>query len=68
MITKNKVIQHFGSVTEVAEFFGIEVQAVYQWGDEIPELREAQLLLRLPGVFGQKQSQRQSTKKHRATA
>lgn len=51
MITKERVIQHFGSVAAVAEFFGIEVQAVYQWDEEIPELREAQLRLRLPRVL-----------------
>lgn len=54
MITKERVVEHFGSVAAVAEFFGIEVQAVYQWGPVIPELREAQLLLRLPDVFGKK--------------
>ena len=58
MITKERVIQHFGSVSAVAEFFDIEVQAVYQWDDVVPELRETQLLLRLPDVFGKKRRER----------
>lgn len=47
-----KVLDHFGSVEKVAEFFGITVQAVYQWSDaSIPRERELELLLRLPNAF-----------------
>lgn len=54
MITKTKVIEYFGTVAKVAEFFGIAPQAVYQWPDEgIPRERELELLLRLPDEFGQ---------------
>lgn len=52
MITKAKVIEHFGSALKVAEFFDIAVQAVYQWPESIPRERELELLLELPEVFG----------------
>jgi hypothetical protein len=53
MISKARVIEHFGSVAEVAKFFDIEVQAVYQWKDEaIPRERELELMVRLPADFG----------------
>lgn len=52
-ILKSQVLDHFRSVTGAAEFFGITPQAVSQWEDgPIPELRETQLQLRLPHVFG----------------
>lgn len=52
MIAKAKVMEHFGSAKKVAEFFDIEVQAVYQWPEkQIPRERELELLLKLPNVF-----------------
>jgi len=44
------VINKFGSVKELADFFDISVQAVYKWGDEVPELREYQLRARRPDI------------------
>ncbi len=52
MILTSRVIKHFGSVAKVAEFFGIYVQAVYQWGKNVPRERELELMLRLPSEFG----------------
>lgn len=36
-------IQSFGTVAELASALGISVQAVYQWGDVVPELRRYQI-------------------------
>lgn len=52
MIPTSSVIEHFGSVAKVAEFFDIYVQAVYQWGQYVPRERELELMLRLPAKFG----------------
>jgi hypothetical protein len=52
VILTSRVIKHFGSVAKVAEFFGIYVQAVYQWGKHVPRERELELMLRLPSQFG----------------
>lgn len=54
MIEKSKVIEHFGSVAKVADFFDIEPQAVYQWAESIPRERQLELMVRLPDVFGEK--------------
>ncbi len=51
MIATQSVIDHFGSVKKVAEFFDIEVTAVYQWGKHIPKRREYELNLRMPETF-----------------
>ncbi len=52
-IPVSKVIEHFGSVEKVAEFFSITRQAVYQWGDgPIPRERALELMVRLPIEFG----------------
>jgi len=40
---KITVIRHFGSNTLVAEALGTTKQAVGQWGDKVPELRQYQL-------------------------
>lgn len=60
MLKTAAVIKHFGSVEAVAEHFDISVQAVYQWGGEVPELRELQLVRDFPDVFGN-QGRRQKT-------
>ncbi len=52
MLTKTRVIRHFGSVAKVAQFFGIHVQAVYQWETYVPRERELELIIGLPQVFG----------------
>ena len=49
------IVSFFGSPNQVAEYFGIKVQAVYQWKDEIPEqrLREYKLIKELRGELCQ---------------
>ena len=42
MKTKD-AIEKFGSIREIATQLGISVQAVYKWGDDVPELREYQI-------------------------
>ena len=44
-------INKVGSVKELAALFGISVQAVYKWGDELPELRVYQLKNKKPEIF-----------------
>jgi hypothetical protein len=52
-ITRQQVLDHFKTAQAVAEFFGISRQAFYDWGDgPIPELRQLQLVQRIPEVFG----------------
>lgn len=53
MITRQQAVAHFQTVEGVAEFFGISVQAVYQWpeGEAIPRERELELLLAFPKKF-----------------
>jgi len=36
-------IEAFGSVKALADALGITVQAVYQWGEEVPALRAYQI-------------------------
>lgn len=38
-------IKHFKGITPLAKALGITYEAVRQWGDEIPELRQYQLEL-----------------------
>jgi hypothetical protein len=38
-----KAIKLFGSVKELAEALDITVHAIYQWGDDVPELRVYQI-------------------------
>lgn len=38
-------IKHFEGITPLAKALGITYEAVRQWGDEIPELRQYQLEL-----------------------
>lgn len=53
-ITAPAVIEHFGSVEKVAEFFDITRQAVYMWGKgPIPRERALELMVRVPDKFGQ---------------
>lgn len=60
MISKKRVLDHFGSASEVARFFGITDKAIYQWDDKaIPRERELELMLRIPETFGvQRQEER----------
>ncbi|SDS43247.1 Cro/CI family transcriptional regulator [Pseudomonas prosekii] len=38
-------IKHFKGITPLAKALGITYEAVRQWGDEIPQLRQYQLEL-----------------------
>jgi len=40
---KKDVIEHFGSVSSLAEALGITPEAIYQWGDDVPSSREFQI-------------------------
>ena len=52
-IAANLVIEHFGTVDKVAEFFNISRQAFFQWVDgPIPRERALELMVRLPDKFG----------------
>jgi hypothetical protein len=42
MKTSN-AIELFGSVRALADALGITVHAIYQWGDEVPKLREYEI-------------------------
>lgn len=39
----NEAIELFGGRRELAQALGVSVQATYQWGDVVPELRVYQL-------------------------
>ena len=43
MTTKEALAMFGGSRRRLAESLGISVQAVAQWGDEVPKLREYQI-------------------------
>ena len=45
------VIRYFGTKTLVAEALGTTKQAVGQWGDTVPELRQYQLEIITKGAF-----------------
>lgn len=40
-----EAIDHFGTPAALAEALGITREAIYQWGDEVPEARQYQLHL-----------------------
>ena len=42
MKTKD-AIEQFGSVAALAAALGLSVQAVYQWGEDVPQLRAYQI-------------------------
>jgi transcriptional repressor of cell division inhibition gene dicB len=42
-MTKNEVIRKFGGARALAEALGISTQAVGQWGQEVPPLRQYQI-------------------------
>ena len=42
-MTKNEAIRKFGGARALAEALGISTQAVGQWGEEIPPLRQYQI-------------------------
>lgn len=48
---KNDVIEHFGSLQNVASALGITHGAVWQWKEELPADRQAQLELITGGAL-----------------
>jgi DNA-binding transcriptional regulator YdaS (Cro superfamily) len=42
-MTKKQAVKHFGSVSALARAIGVTYEAVRQWGDSIPELRQYQI-------------------------
>lgn len=42
-MTTEQAKEYFGSVRKLAEALGITEQAVHQWGDTVPELRQYQI-------------------------
>jgi len=42
-VKTESVIQFFGGVKETADRLGITREAIYQWGDEVPESRAYQI-------------------------
>ena len=43
VMTLNEALVYYGSVRKIAEALGLSVQAVYAWGDTVPDLRAYQL-------------------------
>lgn len=50
-MNKSKAIKLAGSVAELAALLGISREAIYQWGDAIPQNRAWQLKLLRPEWF-----------------
>ena len=42
-MTKQEAVTHFGSVAKLAEALGITTQAIYDWPETVPQLRQFQL-------------------------
>ncbi|SEG21243.1 Cro/CI family transcriptional regulator [Marinobacterium lutimaris] len=42
-MTRSEAIEHFGGISELAKALGITYEAVRQWPEEIPLLRQYQL-------------------------
>jgi len=42
-MTKQEAVTHFGSVAKLAEALGITTQAIYDWPETVPPLRQFQL-------------------------
>jgi len=38
-----RAVEHFGGIPELARALGITRHAIYQWGSEVPQLRQYQL-------------------------
>jgi transcriptional repressor of cell division inhibition gene dicB len=45
------VITLFGSVASLAAQLGITDKAIYQWGEDVPKLRQYELRERRPDLF-----------------
>jgi len=44
---KSDAIAVAGSIPKLSELLGIRKQAIYQWGDEVPRLREFEIRERI---------------------
>lgn len=42
-MTKTQAIKHFGSVSALAKALGTSYEAIRQWGEVVPELRQYQI-------------------------
>lgn len=42
-MTKSQAIKHFGSTSALAKALGTTYEAIRQWGDEVPDLRQYQI-------------------------
>lgn len=40
---KKDAVEHFGSVADLAKALAITPEAIYQWGDDVPEGRAFQI-------------------------
>jgi len=40
---KSEVLAHYGTPKAIAEALGITIQAVWQWGEQVPPLRARQI-------------------------
>ena len=51
---KERVLHELGGVKNAAQFFKCQRQAIYMWpdGEAIPKLRQLQLELAMPEIFG----------------
>ena len=43
LMRTSNAVEHFGSVRALAEVLNVSPQAIYDWGEEVPELRAYQL-------------------------
>jgi hypothetical protein len=50
-VKTSDAISHFGSPAKLAEQLDITVQAIYQWGDDVPRLRALELEKLTGGVL-----------------
>jgi hypothetical protein len=51
LIKTQDAIHHFGSIAELARFYGVAGPAVSQWGEYLPELRAYQIRDKFPKKF-----------------
>ncbi len=52
-IKTRSLVESLGSVIKVAEFYGVHRQTVYDWGEDLPELRVYQLEKRRPDLYAE---------------
>jgi hypothetical protein len=50
-MTRTEAIKHFKSIPALAQALGISYEAVRQWGEEVPDLRQYQLECITNGVL-----------------